>query len=74
MPVPVAAGSDILVTKAFPTSDTLYVFQDEVRAAPDGKGELVPPPPSAGCRASAPPRGWTPAAHRAITFPPQWPE
>ena len=57
MPVPVAAGSDILVTKAFPTSDTLYVFQDEVRAAPNGEGELVPPPPSAGCRASAPPRG-----------------
>jgi outer membrane protein assembly factor BamB len=59
MPIPVAAGSDVLVTRAFPFSDTLYVFQDESNPAPASEGELVPPPPDAACRASAAPRGLT---------------
>ena len=59
MPIPVAAGNDVLVTRAFPTSDTLYVFHDESRPAPADRGELVPPVPAAACRASAAPKGLT---------------
>jgi hypothetical protein len=55
MPIPVVAGRDILVTRAYPTSDTLYVFHDASRSNPPDSGELVPPATS--CRAEAAPNG-----------------
>jgi outer membrane protein assembly factor BamB len=55
MPIPVVAGRDILVTRAYPTSDELYVFHDASRSNPPDQGELVPPATS--CRAQIAPNG-----------------
>lgn len=57
MPTPVVAGSSILLTRAFPASDTMYVFGDDASPVRSDRGELVGPPPPASCRASAAPKG-----------------
>jgi hypothetical protein len=53
MPLPVVSGSDILITGAFPTADTLYVVRDRPPVAPADQGATVPPPPVAACQADA---------------------
>jgi PQQ-like domain len=50
MPPTVVAGHDILFTRAFPSSNTLYVFHDGTPEPPDpDRGALVPPVLPAAC-------------------------
>jgi len=58
MPIPVVTGTDILVTDAFPTGDSLNIIHDiPPPAPPSDRGGIVPPTPTATCRAETAPAG-----------------